>query len=70
MTAICANFAKTSSYGNQQHPKSDTLHQRQGGRSLGQADTRRDEQARERAEPNDRRLRRVHRPRQENQGAV
>ena len=68
MTVICANFAKTSAYGKEQHTKSYHLHQRQGGGGLRQTDTFRDEQARERAEPHGHRFGRVHFPRQENQG--
>ena len=58
---------KLNVYGKEQHPQGNHLHQRQGGRSLGQADTFRDEQARERAESHGHRLGRVHLPRQENQ---
>jgi len=60
---------KLNVYGKEQHPQGNHLHQRQGGGSLRQADTFRDEQARERAEPHGHRLGRVHLPRQENQGA-
>ena len=31
VTDICANFAKTTVYGKEQHTKSHHLHQRQGG---------------------------------------
>ena len=51
VTGICANFAKTSVYGKEQHTKSHHLHQRQGGRSLRQVDPRRDEPPHQRAEP-------------------
>ena len=69
MTDDCAIFAKTSVYGKDQHPQGNHLHQRQGSGGLRQADTFRDEQARERAEPHGHRFGRVHFPRQENQGA-
>ena len=61
---------KLQVYGKEQPPQGNHLHQRQGGGGLRQADTFRDEQARERAEPHGHRLGRVHRPRQENQGAA
>ena len=51
VTDVCAIFAKTAVYGKEQPPKGNHLHQRQGGGGLRQADTFRDEQARERAEP-------------------
>ena len=54
---------KQQVYGKEQHPKGNHLHQRQGGGGLRQADTFRDEQARERAEPHGHRLGRVHLPR-------
>ena len=42
---------KLNVYGKEQHPQGNHLHQRQGGRSLGQADTGGNEPPRERAEP-------------------
>ena len=42
---------KLNVYGKEQHPQGNHLYQRQGGGGLRQADTFRDEQARERAEP-------------------
>ena len=68
VTVICANFAKTSAYGKEQHTKSYHLHQRQGGGGLRQADSGGNEPPRQRAEPHGHRLGRVHLPRQENQG--
>ena len=63
MKHLCQNI----SYGKEQHPQGNHLPQRQGG-GIHQAYPRRDEQARERAEPHGHRLGRVHLPRQENQG--
>jgi len=59
---------KQQVYGKVKHPQGNHLHQRQRGGGLRQADSFRDEQARERAEPHGHRLGRVHFPRQENQG--
>ena len=47
---------KLNVYGKEQHPQGNHLHQRQGGGSLRQADTRRDEPPHQRAEPHDHRL--------------
>ena len=58
---------KLNVYGKEQPPQGNHLHQRQGGGGLRQADTFRDEQARERAESHGHRLGRAHLPRQENQ---
>ena len=44
---LCQNI----SYGKEQHPQGNHLHQRQGGGGLRQADSFREEQARQRAEP-------------------
>ena len=60
---------KLQVYGKEQHPQGNHLHQRQGGGGLRQADTGGNEPPCERAEPHGHRLGRVHRPRQENQGA-
>ena len=65
MNHLCQNI----SYGKEQHPQGNHLHQRQGGGGLRQADTGGNEPPRQRAEPHGHRLGRVHRPRQENQGA-
>ena len=59
---------KLNVYGKVKHPQGNHLRQRQGGGGLRQADTFRDEQACERAEPHGHRFGRVHFPRQENQG--
>ena len=42
---------KLNVYGKEQHPQGNHLHQRQGGGGLRQADSFREEQARQRAEP-------------------
>ena len=42
---------KLNVYGKVKHPQGNQIHQRQGGRSLGQADTHRDEPPHQRAEP-------------------
>ena len=60
---------KLNVYGKEQHPQGNHLHQRQGGGGLRQADTGGNEPPRQRAEPHGHRLGRIHRPRQENQGA-
>ena len=46
-----ASLPQTTCYGKKQYPQGNHLHQRQGGGGLRQADSFRDEQARQRAEP-------------------